>query len=154
MTSQPEAHQCPIQKALSIFGDRWSLLVVRDVLQGIKQFDQLQSSLGISRNLLTMRLKDLEEAGLIARTPIKPNAKRMVYTPTQRCVDLLPSMIAIGNWVAKWEKSTDGGWSKGIDIETGQTVEVRLTNADGEVVPVERLRASYDLSRAPSDVQS
>ncbi len=146
MTDLTEPHQCPIQKALSIFGDRWSLLVVRDVLQGIKQFDQLQASLGISRNLLTQRLKAMEESELIERTPIKPNAKRMVYTPTKRCIDLLPALIAIGNWVDKWEVSTEGGWSKGIDIESGQTLQVRLTNEEGKDVPIKQVRASYDLT--------
>ncbi|MEH6345328.1 MAG: helix-turn-helix domain-containing protein [Bermanella sp.] len=146
MTNQAQPHQCPIQKALSIFGDRWSLLVIRDVLQGIKQFDQLQASLNISRNLLTQRLKALEESELIARTPLKLNAKRMVYTPTKRCIDLLPTLIVLGNWVDKWEVSTEGDWSKGIDIETGQRLQVRITNEDGNEVPIKQIRASYDLT--------
>ena len=146
MSNQAQSHQCPIQKALSIFGDRWSLLVVRDVLQGIKQFDQLQASLNISRNLLTQRLKALEESELISRTPLKLNGKRMVYTPTKRCIDLLPTLIALGNWVDKWEVSTEEDWSKGVDIETGQTLQVRITNEDGNEVPIKRIRASYDLT--------
>lgn len=146
MTNAAQSHQCPIQKALSIFGDRWSLLVIRDVLQGIKQFDQLQASLDISRNLLTQRLKALEESELIARTPLKLNGKRMVYTPTKRCIDLLPTLIVLGNWVDKWEVSTEGDWSKGVDIETGQTLQVRITNEDGNEVPIKQIRASYDLT--------
>ncbi len=146
MTNPAQSHQCPIQKALSIFGDRWSLLVIRDVLQGIKQFDQLQASLNISRNLLTQRLKALEESELIARTPLKLNGKRMVYTPTKRCIDLLPTLIVLGNWVDKWEVSTEGNWSKGVDIETGQTLQIRITNEDGNEVPMKQIRASYDLA--------
>ena len=61
---------CPVAHTLSVVGDQWTLLIIRDVLGGPKRFDELQNGLGISRNLLAQRLKRMVEADLLARRPI------------------------------------------------------------------------------------
>ena len=60
---------CPIARAMAVVGDRWTLMILRDCLMGIRRFDQFQDSLGITRHLLSERLKKLESLGLLRRQP-------------------------------------------------------------------------------------
>ena len=57
-------HECPISKSMGILGGQWTLLIARDLMMGINNFDKIQKSLMISRNLLTQRLKEMEKEGL------------------------------------------------------------------------------------------
>ncbi|NJM05348.1 helix-turn-helix transcriptional regulator [Candidatus Gracilibacteria bacterium] len=81
---------CPIANALDLIGERWSLLIVRDLLLGPKRFSDLRNALpGIGTNILTDRLKGLEEAGIIARRVLPPPAASTVYelTPYGQLLD-------------------------------------------------------------------
>src|SRR5687768_11607210 len=76
---------CPVAKSLDVIGDRWTLLIVRDLLRGKQRFKDLQSSLsGIAPNLLSDRLKKLEEAGLIARQMFRQLPPRVEYSLTEK----------------------------------------------------------------------
>ncbi|HBM87463.1 MAG TPA: transcriptional regulator, HxlR family protein, partial [Rhodobiaceae bacterium] len=75
---------CPIAESLSIVGDQWTLLIIRDALTGVSSFTGFEQSLGISRRLLSRRLKEMEESGLIDRVPVKEGAARMKYVPTRK----------------------------------------------------------------------
>ena len=83
---------CPIDYALDLFGDRWTLLVIRDLLFGSKRhFKELMTSPErIASNILAARLKKLEERGLIERSPDPDNRKQVVYTLTDKGRDLTP----------------------------------------------------------------
>lgn len=89
---------CPIAKATEILGERWTFLIVRELIMGARRFNELQRGLGdISPALLTARLKSLEEQGLVARR--KASGQRShEYWPTQACVELAPVLAALGNW--------------------------------------------------------
>lgn len=91
---------CPLTNALDIIGDKWTLLIVRDMIFiGKSQFgDFLESPEGISTNILTDRLKKLEEYGLVNKTPYQKKPMRYAYTLTQRGLDLKPVMMEILNW--------------------------------------------------------
>ncbi len=91
---------CPLTNALDIIGDKWTLLIVRDIIFiGKSQFgDFLESPEGISTNILTDRLKKLEEYGLVNKTPYQKKPMRYAYTLTQRGLDLKPVMMEILNW--------------------------------------------------------
>jgi len=99
--------KCPVAKSLSVFGDQWTLLIVRDALQGINRFEGFQKSLGISRNLLTIRLKDMVESGLLQREIIS-GSKRFAYKPTDKCRDLRMTLSALAGWGDRWSPE-DGG---------------------------------------------
>lgn len=89
---------CPIAKASEILCERWTILILREVLMGGRRFSELQRGLGdISPALLTARLKSLEEQGLVARR--RATAQRShEYWPTRACTELMPVLLAIGNW--------------------------------------------------------
>ncbi|MGX9352249.1 winged helix-turn-helix transcriptional regulator [Shimia sp. W99] len=89
---------CPVARAMSVIGDRWTLLVLRDCLLGIRKFDQLQADLGITRHVLAERLKKLESAGLLERRPYQERPTRFEYRPTQAARDFVPVMQVLIGW--------------------------------------------------------
>ena len=90
---------CGIARALDIIGDRWALLVVRELIFGPKRFLQLRDGLhGISPNVLSQRLRDLEDAGVVRRDVLDPPASVAVYELTGRGQALRPILLDLGRW--------------------------------------------------------
>lgn len=102
MPSEPTRHLsgCPISYALVIFGDRWTLLVLRDLfLKGKRHFSELLcSDEAIASNILADRLKRLEAHGLIRREPDPDDGRKFIYLATERGISLLPVLIEIAAW--------------------------------------------------------
>lgn len=95
---------CPIAKAMEVLGDRWTLLIVREVLMGASRFSDLERGLGaISTSVLTERLKDLVHYGLIVRRRV-PGKRGFAYYPTPACKDLEPIILSLGSWGLRWAK--------------------------------------------------
>ena len=89
---------CPIAKAAEILGERWTILILRELLMGGRRFNELQRGLGdISPALLVSRLKTLEEQGLVVRRGIT-GQRGHEYYPTPACEALLPVLVSIGEW--------------------------------------------------------
>jgi DNA-binding HxlR family transcriptional regulator len=85
---------CPIAGALDLVGDRWTLVVLRDLLLANKRrFSELAQPEGIATNVLTERLRRLEGAGLVSREPDPEDGRRRIYTPTERAWELVPLML-------------------------------------------------------------
>ena len=102
------AQYCPIAKASEILGDRWTLLIVREMLGGAKGFNELQRGLpGISRSVLTDRLRSLERTEVVARRT-GPNGRTLEYQLTLAGRDLEPVVQAIGEWGATWSFTDPG----------------------------------------------
>jgi DNA-binding HxlR family transcriptional regulator len=97
---------CPISKATEILGERWTFLIIRELLMGSRRFSELQRGLGeISPALLTSRLKAFEAEGLVIRRRI--NGQRgHEYYPTVACEELKPIIIALGEWGLCWARNT------------------------------------------------
>jgi DNA-binding HxlR family transcriptional regulator len=93
---------CATAHALDLIGERWALLVVREVTLGPKRFTDLRASLpGISSNVLTQRLEDLEQASVIRRRRLPPPTSAWVYELTEWGQELEPIIKAIGRWAAR-----------------------------------------------------
>ncbi len=93
---------CPSAHALDLVGDRWALLVVRELLLGPKRFTDLRRGLPrISRNVLSQRLDDLHTAGVLVRRTLPPPAPAVVYELTERGLELEAVLNAIGRWGAR-----------------------------------------------------
>jgi len=103
-----EEKNCPIFFSLEIFGDKWSLLILRDILQFDKKHynEFLESDEGISTNILADRLKKLESEGIISKQKDPDNKKQFIYSPTKKCLDLLPIILEITVWGAKYDPET------------------------------------------------
>ena len=99
---------CPIDYALDLFGDRWTLLVIRDLLfVGKRHFKELmESPERIASNILTARLKKLEERGLIERRPDPDNRKQVIYTLTDKGRDLIPVLVEMVRWGGRHDPNT------------------------------------------------
>ncbi|HEU5154166.1 MAG TPA: helix-turn-helix domain-containing protein [Gemmatimonadales bacterium] len=97
--SSDRRSDCPIACSLDLIGDRWTLLIVRDLFRGKKRFSEfLASDEGIKTNILTDRLKRLEEAGLVQRAPYQKHPLRYDYYLTSQGRDLSPVLSAIFAW--------------------------------------------------------
>ncbi len=93
-----EGQNCSIARALEIVGERWTLLIVRDVLLGLRRFDQLQASLGIARNVLTERLNRLVEEGILERVRYSERPARYEYRLTAKGRELELALTALRQW--------------------------------------------------------
>ena len=97
-----ENMRCSIAQALEIVGEWWTLLVVRELLLGVSRFDALQDRLGISRNILTDRLRTLEHAGVVERRAYQHNPERFDYLLTDKGRDLWMVVTAMREWGDRW----------------------------------------------------
>ncbi len=93
-----ENQSCSIAGALEVVGERWSLLIVRDILLGLRRFDELQAHLGIARNVLQTRLTRLLQEGVIERVPYQERPLRHEYLLTDKGLDLWPTVVALMKW--------------------------------------------------------
>lgn len=98
-TSRSYGDACGIARALDVVGERWALLVVRELLFGPQRFSDLRKALaGASSNLLTDRLRELEARAVISRRKLAPPAGSWVYELTDRGRELEPILLALGGW--------------------------------------------------------
>jgi len=96
---------CPIAKANEILGERWTLLIIRELLMGGRRYNELQRGLSqISPTMLSKRLDSLEQHGLVLKKRI-PNQKGYEYFPTRSCNELLPVIKSLGEWGMRWARS-------------------------------------------------
>ena len=93
---------CSIQSTLDVIGDRWLLLILRDLFRGVRRFGQLEENLGIAKNLLATRLVKLVEAGIVTKVPYQDSPIRYEYLLTQKGRDLSPSLVALMRWGDRW----------------------------------------------------
>jgi DNA-binding HxlR family transcriptional regulator len=100
--------QCSMSRALEVIGDWWTPLIIRDLFIGVAKFDQLVADLGISRNLLTGRLKLLEENRLVSRRAYSEKPPRFEYGLTEAGADLVPVLMALTAWGDKWVRPAEG----------------------------------------------
>ncbi len=104
MSSIKKRSNCPISCSLDIWGDKWSLLIVRDLIQ-LKQAtygDLLKGEEKIATNILATRLQMLEEQGIILKAKHPDSKAKVLYTLTQKGIDLLPLLIEIHLWTEKY----------------------------------------------------
>jgi DNA-binding HxlR family transcriptional regulator len=99
---------CSIAATVSIIGDRWTLLILRDAFRGIRRFDEFHHDLGIARNLLTNRLARLVAAGIMDKVAYQSRPERFEYRLTRKGIELSPSLVALMKWGDAWMVG-DGG---------------------------------------------
>ncbi len=99
---------CPIAFSLDLFGDRWSLLVLRDMVFGKRRHfhEFLESGEGIATNVLADRLNRLERAGVVEKTPDPADRRRRIYTLTEAGLDLVPVLLELVVWGARHDPAT------------------------------------------------
>ena len=137
-----DSDTCSIARTLALVGDRWTLLVLRDVVNGVGRFDELAGHLGIARNILSGRLARLEQAGLVERIPYQePGAReRRAYRLTGPGRELVPILLAFMAWGDRHLAGPEGPPAVVRHADCGAPIEVSLTCDDGhELGPRPRL---------------
>ncbi|MEX0694048.1 MAG: helix-turn-helix domain-containing protein [Rhodospirillales bacterium] len=96
--------KCPVARTLDIIGERWTILILRDLFMfGPRRFQDLQDSLsGVAPNTISARIKTLEDAGIISRELYSDHPPRAVYSLTKRGLDLKPALLSLRDWGEKY----------------------------------------------------
>src|ERR687890_939881 len=100
---------CGLAHALELVGERWAMLVLRELAYGPRRFSELKADLqGISANVLTQRLTELEARGLVRRSKLPPPASVQVYEATEWGLEVVPLIASLGRWAARspWHDPT------------------------------------------------
>jgi DNA-binding HxlR family transcriptional regulator len=126
---------CPVARTLDLVGDRWSLLVVRDAMDGARSFTEFQQRTGISRNILTDRLRRLVERGLLERETA-PSGRRQVYVLTDAGRDLFTVVVALRQWGERHAFAADEDRSVLVGDDGRPVAPLRPTDVRGEPVDV------------------
>ena len=101
----PPDHPPPessIQQTLDVIGDRWTMLILRDIFRGVRRFTRLQGELGIAKNLLADRLARLVDNGVVERVPYQQRPVRHEYHLTPKGIDLSSALVALMQWGDRW----------------------------------------------------
>ena len=127
--------RCSLARGLDMIGDWWSPLIIRDLFLNVVRFDELVEDLGISRNLLTRRLKSLVENGVIERTVYQRRPTRYEYRLTEAGRDLVPAILALTAWGDRWARPKEGSPILFVHKTCGHQFQPRVScSACGEVI--------------------
>lgn len=127
-----EGQNCSLARALAVVGERWSLLVIREVVLGRRRFREIQRQTGIATNILSDRLDTLVERGVLERRPADGDPATPEYRVTRKGLDLVPALIALARWGDTYE-SPHGPPREFFHRRCGHEVEHRLHCPDCKV---------------------
>ncbi|MDE1995622.1 MAG: helix-turn-helix transcriptional regulator [Rhizobiaceae bacterium] len=89
---------CPVARPLDAIGDWWSLLIIRDAFDGLRRFGEFQRSLGLAKNILSVRLRNLVEHGILDTVPASDGSAYQEYALTEKGRGLFPLLVALRQW--------------------------------------------------------
>src|SRR3982750_2900490 len=127
---------CSIAAALTVLGEKWSLLVVRELALGVHRFDQIQRNTGAPRDILTNRLRRLEDAGVVEKRPYQERPLRNSYHLTESGNELRPILLTLSQWGERWTTQVNAvDWvhtcGEGVDVvHTGKACGDDVTGLD------------------------
>lgn len=99
---------CSVARTLSVIGDRWTLMILRDAFLRVRRFEDFQKKLGISRHRLSERLKKLVAQGVLKKKEYQSNPRRYEYRLTEKGLDLYPVIMMMVRWGDKWMDDGEG----------------------------------------------
>ncbi|MFI6921282.1 winged helix-turn-helix transcriptional regulator [Nonomuraea spiralis] len=130
---------CPVARAVDLVGDRWSLLIVRDAMDGASTFTEFHQRLGIARNILTDRLRRLVEHGILAKSAAG-DGRRHAYLLTAAGRDLFTAVVALRQWGERHAFAPDETHSVLVDDQGRELAPLRPLGQDGEPLSAETSR--------------
>ncbi|WP_300377515.1 helix-turn-helix domain-containing protein [Henriciella sp.] len=96
-----EENWCPVARTLTLVGDRWTLLILRDCFLGFSKFEEFAENTGATRHIISSRLKRLVEAGILERRPYQSRPVRHAYVLTEKGREFGPALAAFRDWGKK-----------------------------------------------------
>ncbi|MDF1855145.1 helix-turn-helix domain-containing protein [Pseudooceanicola sp.] len=134
--SDLENEPCPVARGLSVVGDRWTLLVLRDCFRGLRRFDDIHASLKITRHVLADRLKRLESTGVLERQQYSTAPPRFEYRLTEKGRALYPVMVSLIQWAETYQPHDGTPPYRFHDRETNALLDPVLVDR-GSQVPID-----------------
>ncbi|EZP32485.1 winged helix-turn-helix transcriptional regulator [Pseudomonas sp. RIT288] len=126
---------CPVARTLDLIGDWWSLLIIRDALEGIRRFSDFQKNLDIAKNMLSARLKALVEQGILQTVPAADGGAYKEYVLTERGKALQTVIVALSQWGGEHLYAPGEQGSVMVDAQQRQPIrKLELRSADGRLL--------------------
>ncbi|MEM7327976.1 MAG: helix-turn-helix domain-containing protein [Pseudomonadota bacterium] len=135
---------CHLAKAIEILGDRWTLLILRGALFGVRRFDDFQKELSIPRTVLSGRLKKLVDHGVLSKTAYKEDGKRArpEYLLTEAGEALRPVLMGLNLWGDVWASDGAAPLMSFTHTKTRQKVRPAFVDEDGQETKLSEMRIS------------
>ena len=129
--------QCPIARSMDAIGDSWSMLIIRDAMLGLRRFSEFQKSLGLAKNILTVRLRALVARGILKTEPASDGSAYQEYVLTPKGRGVFPVMVALRQWSEEFAFAPDELSSIMVDRQSGTRVrKLELHAQDGRLLGV------------------
>lgn len=123
---------CPVARTLDLIGDRWSLLIIRDALEGVRRFSDFEKRLEIAKNMLSVRLKGLVESDILRLEPASDGSAYKEYVLTQKGQALQTVIVALSQWGGEFMYGPGEPGSVMVDAQRRQPIrKLELLSADG-----------------------
>jgi len=133
-TSHQDA-RCPVARPLDAIGDWWSLLIIRDAFEGLRRFGEFQKSLGLAKNILSARLRNLVQHGILDTVPASDGSHYQEYLLTEKGRGMFPLMVALRQWGEDFFFTPDESHVLLLDRKLGLPVRrLELRSQDGRVL--------------------
>ncbi|TQJ18944.1 winged helix-turn-helix transcriptional regulator [Kribbella jejuensis] len=130
-----EGAECPVARAVDVIGDRWSLLIVRDAFDGITRFSEFQRNLGLAKNILSARLRELVAHGILEILPGADGSAYHEYVLTQKGRDLFVILVSLRQWGEDHLFEPAERHSVLLDTQQNRPLrKLEVTDADGRVL--------------------
>jgi len=130
-----EKAECPVARSLDVFGDWWSLLIIRDAFLGIRRFGEFQKNIGLAKNILTVRLRTLVDHGILKTVPASDGSAYQEYVLTPKGRGVFPVLVALRQWSEEF--CGEGGAFPTLLVDRGKGLPVRkleLRASDGRLL--------------------
>jgi len=142
--SELSKEACPVARGLSVVGDRWTMLILRDCFLGIRRFEQFQERLGVTRHVLADRLRKLEAAGVLRRERYSERPARYEYRLTETGKDFYPVLLSLIGWANRHVPSGGPPPFELVSRDTGERIEPMLIDGNtGDPVSHRTVRALW-----------
>eukprot|EP01037_Dinobryon_pediforme_P023660 gene23660-25167_t len=129
---------CPVARCIDVVGDRWALLIIRDAFEGLRRFGEFQKSLGVAKNILSTRLRDLVHAGIMEVTPASDGSAYQEYVLTPKGRELFIVVLSLRQWGEGHLYQHGERCAALVDRKSGKTISrIELRTSDGELVALE-----------------
>ena len=133
-----ECDECPVARALDVIGDWWSLLIIRDaMLFGLRRFGEFQKSLGLAKNILTVRLRALVDHGILKTAPASDGSAYQEYLLTPKGRGVFPVLVALRQWSEEFAFAPGACATVLVDRDQGRPVrKLELHAGNGRLLGV------------------
>lgn len=135
---------CSVARALSVVGERWTLLILRDAFLGSRRFEQFQNNLGVTRHRLSERLGKLVDAGVLVKVPYCERPLRHEYRLTRKGLALYPVLMSLARWGDDWMDKGEGAPLEYVHSGCGQVTKPQLSCSEcGEALLPEKVTPQF-----------